>query len=97
MNEREAPNEAVAFIRALVNAWDCCGTCAGGVLAKRDRERDATLVAQARSDALAPVLALAERWAQEAVEHGPEDTLLTARSRAVVRAAASSHPTGNQP
>jgi hypothetical protein len=33
--------EALAFIRALVNAWDCCGTCAGGVLAKRDRERDA--------------------------------------------------------
>jgi hypothetical protein len=29
--------EAAAFIKALIGAWDCCGTCAGGVLAKRDR------------------------------------------------------------
>ena len=29
--------EALAFIKALVGAWDCCGTCAGGVLAQRDR------------------------------------------------------------
>lgn len=34
----DAQQEAVTFIRALVGAWDCCGTCAGGVLAKRDRQ-----------------------------------------------------------
>jgi hypothetical protein len=26
------------FIRSLFGAWDCCGTCAGGVLARHDRE-----------------------------------------------------------
>lgn len=32
-------NEGVAFIRSLLGAWDCCGTCAGGVLLKRERQR----------------------------------------------------------
>lgn len=36
----------VEFIRRLVAAWDCCGTCAGGVLAERDRERDAAIASQ---------------------------------------------------
>jgi hypothetical protein len=40
MGEREEVEarrmEAVAFIKRLVGAWDCCGTCAGGVLAVHD-------------------------------------------------------------
>ena len=40
MGEQTVENaSATTFIKALVAAWDCCGTCAGGVLAKRDRER----------------------------------------------------------
>lgn len=31
--------DAASFIRALVGAWDCCATCAGGVLLRHDRER----------------------------------------------------------
>lgn len=31
-------DDAIAFIRKLVGAWDCCGTCAGGVLAEHDRQ-----------------------------------------------------------
>ena len=30
-------DEAAAFIRSLVGAWDCCATCAGGVLLRHDR------------------------------------------------------------
>lgn len=29
--------EGAAFIKRLVGAWDCCGTCAGGVLAVHAR------------------------------------------------------------
>lgn len=29
---------AVQFVKRLVGAWDCCGTCAGGVLAAHDAE-----------------------------------------------------------
>lgn len=28
---------AEEFTKRLIGAWDCCGTCAGGVLAERDR------------------------------------------------------------
>jgi hypothetical protein len=31
-----ADESAATFIRALVNAWDCCATCAGGVLLRSD-------------------------------------------------------------
>lgn len=41
MSVSDESETAVGFIRRLLNAWDCCGTCAGGVLAERDRERDA--------------------------------------------------------
>lgn len=36
--EVERRDEAVDFIKRLVGAWDCCGTCAGGVLAAHDAE-----------------------------------------------------------
>ena len=38
-NETTPPESVSEFIRALIGAWDCCGTCAGGVLLRRDRER----------------------------------------------------------
>lgn len=37
MSRPEQGREAVEFIKRLVGAWDCCGTCAGGVLAAHDR------------------------------------------------------------
>jgi hypothetical protein len=55
-----ADESAATFIRALVNAWDCCATCAGGVLLRSDwlRAHDDRI----RAAALAPVLALADEW-----------------------------------
>ena len=44
--------EPLEFIRRLVGAWDCCGTCAGGVLAQRDRAREAAAATRARAEAL---------------------------------------------
>lgn len=58
-NTEPVDEDAVAFIKRLINAWDCCGTCAGGVLAARDRAMrantepvDATLTDEARASAL---------------------------------------------
>lgn len=35
-------------VKRVINAWDCCGTCAGGVLAQHVREQiDAALEAAA--------------------------------------------------
>lgn len=31
-------SDAVDFVKRLVGAWDCCATCAGGVLAAHDAE-----------------------------------------------------------
>lgn len=45
--ERE---RGIDFIKRLEGAWDCCATCAGGVLAERD--------ARVRAAALAPIQAL---------------------------------------
>ncbi len=39
--------EAVDFIRRLMSAWECCATCAGGVLGQRDRARQAAAKAEA--------------------------------------------------
>ena len=33
----EKPDDVVPAIQRIVNAWDCCGTCVGGVLAAHDR------------------------------------------------------------
>ena len=40
-----APTDNI--VRRIVNAWDCCGTCAGGVLARyvAERERSAGALA----------------------------------------------------
>jgi hypothetical protein len=35
--DNDAPRGA-EFIRKLLGAWDCCGICAGGVLARYDRQ-----------------------------------------------------------
>lgn len=43
--------EAVAFIKRLVGAWDCCGTCAGGVLASRDTAQRTRIAAAIRAEA----------------------------------------------
>ena len=45
--ERE---RGIDFIKRLEGAWDCCATCAGGLLADRD--------ARVRAAALAPIQAL---------------------------------------
>ena len=38
--KQDQPN----IVKQVVNAWDCCGTCAGGVMAQHTRERiDAAL------------------------------------------------------
>jgi hypothetical protein len=57
-----AETPAVEFIRALTRAWDCCGTCAGGVLAQRDRPLlDRLEAAEAK---VARAEALADEWDQ---------------------------------
>ena len=33
------PPEGANVVQRIVNAWDCCGTCAGGVLAAYVREQ----------------------------------------------------------
>lgn len=43
----EAPN----VIQRIVNAWDCCGTCAGGVLARHVADREAAARAEANQRA----------------------------------------------
>ena len=40
----EAPN----IVQRIVNAWDCCGTCAGGVLARYVADREAAARADER-------------------------------------------------
>lgn len=45
----QVDTDAVDFIRRLVGAWDCCGTCAGGLLAEHDRQRNAALLAEVES------------------------------------------------
>ena len=41
--------EGVEFIRSLTSAWECCATCAGGVLAVHDREVQAKALRDAAS------------------------------------------------
>ena len=36
---QSAENDAPNLLRSFTNALDCCGTCAGGVLAQYVRER----------------------------------------------------------
>ena len=42
--------EGVEFVKALVGAWDCCGTCAGGVLLQHDRAVAAKALTTARKE-----------------------------------------------
>ena len=48
--ERAVDNEGVAFIRRLFDAWDCCGTCAGGVLLARIRNERAAALREAADE-----------------------------------------------
>ena len=52
----DTSNDATGFIKALVGAWDCCGTCAGSVLARHDARvrREALLEAADAPVGLAP-------------------------------------------
>ena len=103
MNEREAPAEAIGGIDgddprdATLRARDACLRAADAILASDWLARhDAALVAQARSDVWAEVLAIADEWdASLRREHGVGEEWTDWHSRAL-RAAASSHPTGDQ-
>lgn len=57
-----APDAEAHVVRRIVNAWDCCGTCAGGVYASAvrsavEQERAARLALVAKIEALADELA----------------------------------------
>ena len=67
-------DEAAAFIRSLVGAWDCCATCAGGVLLRHDRER----MAQAWDEAVRSAhLRETEHWTGIAHDPNPYAALTT--------------------
>lgn len=71
--------DAVAFIKRLINAWDCCGTCAGGVLAERDR---AVVAAEReRADAAEAKIAAAQ---EELHDTAHNDALRTSRAMIVL-------------
>jgi hypothetical protein len=52
--------EGANVVQRIVNAWDCCGTCAGGVLAVHVREAIESAEAE-RDAARAELAALRER------------------------------------
>jgi hypothetical protein len=59
-------------IQRIVNAWDCCGTCAGGVLAQWLAQRDTETAAQALREAADEVAAI-ERFGRSTSDDLTDD------------------------
>jgi hypothetical protein len=63
MSEPSLTDAEPNVIQRIVNAWDCCGTCAGGILAQHVAARVAEAVDRERAAWVAKVEALADEWA----------------------------------